>query len=228
MKTKILIVEDEILVALDIESLLNKMNFNVVGIATNYDEAILSVKESTPDIILMDIHLENSKDGIEATRAIQKIQNIPIIYLTAYHDEKTVNRAIETNPVSYLLKPFKIEELKSTIMLALFKINRFNKISIVEKCTPLGFEYYYDLRNEILYFKTMPIKLSVNERRLLTVLVEAKGAVLSFSEIEYLIWPNEPVSNGALRTLTYRLRMKLEYKIIETIPAVGYKLTPIF
>lgn len=228
MKTKILVVEDEILVALDIERSLKKLDFNVVAIATNYDEALDAVKKYIPDIIIMDIHLEGSKDGITTVKAIQKIKNIPIIYLTAYYDEKTVNKAILTNPASYLLKPFKTEELKSTIMLTVFKINRFNKAFINENCTPIGFDYYYDLGNETLYFKDMPIKISGNERKLLTILVEAKGAIVSFRQLEYLIWSQEPVSDSAIRTLIHRLRTKLEYKIIETIPSVGCKLSPIF
>lgn len=227
-KTKVLIVEDEIIVGMEIESALKKLDFDVIDIATNYNEALSAIKVITPDIILMDINLRDSKDGIDTTIEIQKNKNIPIIYLTAYFDEKTVNRAIETNPVSYLLKPFKREELKSTIMLAMYKINRSNKYIVDKKCFPLGFEYFYDLSNEILFFKTIPIKLSMNERKLLTILVESKGAIVSFREIEYLIWPNEPVSDGALRILIYRLRVKLEYKIIETIPTVGYKLTPLF
>lgn len=228
MKTKIMIVEDEILVALDIESTLQKMDFEVIGIAVDYNEAIELVKKNLPDIILMDIQLENSKDGIYTAQKIQKIKNIPIIYLTAFFDEETVNRAIQTNPVSYLLKPFNMDELKSTIMLAVFKINRLNKYTIEKNCTPLGFDYFYDAENEMLFFKNIPIKLSVNERKLLTILVQAKGAVVSFREIELLIWTEEPVSDGALRTLIHRLRIKLEYKTIETLPSIGCKLSPIF
>ena len=229
MKAKILVVEDEILVGLDLESSLTKLGYLVVGIAINNDEALSLVKKIEPDIILMDINLEGSKkDGISTVEDIQKIKNIPIIYLTAHFDEKTVSRAIKTNPISYLLKPFNVEELKSTIMLTIHKINRFNEFIIDKKCTPLGFDYYYDLEDQILYFKNIPIKLGVNEKKLLTILVEAKGAIVSFREIEHYIWTDDAVGDGALRTLIHRLRVRLEYKIIETIPSVGCKLTPIF
>lgn len=228
IKTRVLIVEDEVIVALDIKKALMSLGFNITDCVTNFDDAISSVKRSKPNIIIMDINLKNSKDGIETAKEIQKIENIPIIYLTAYSDEETLNRAIETNPISYLLKPFKREELKSTILLGLFKMNKSNEITITDKCKNLGFNYYYDLDSEILFYKTRPIKTSINEKRLLTILVEAKGAIVSFREIEYYIWPDMPVSDSALRTLIYRLRSKLEYKIIETIPTVGCKLTPYF
>lgn len=227
-KNKVLIVEDEMIVALDIKRALVDLNFEVTNCVKNYDSAIDSVSTNKPDIILMDINLKKSKDGIETVKAIQKIENIPIIYLTAYSDEETISRAIQTNPISYLLKPFNRDELKSTILLGLYKINQSNETNTKNKCRYLGFNYYYNLEDEILFFNNIPIKISINERKLITMLVEAKGAIVSFREIEYYIWPDAPVTNSALRTLLYRLRGKLEYKIIETIPAMGCKLTPNF
>ncbi len=225
-KTKILIVEDETIVALDIKGAIKKLGFEVTNTATTYDDAIKCVIKNEPDIILMDINLQNSKDGIETVIDIQKIKNIPIIYLTAYTDDITIKRAIETNPVGYLTKPFKREELKSTILLGLYKVNKSNQLSIDKHCKYLGFDFYYDIRNENLYYKSRPIRLSVRERTLLTILVEARGAIVPFSVLEYAIWPSEPMSDSALRTLLYRLRTKLEYKLIETTTAFGCKLTP--
>lgn len=228
IKIKILVVEDETIVSLDIKKALEQLNFKVTNCVTNEKDTLASIKKEIPDIILMDIYLENSKDGILIVEKIQKIKNIPIIYLTAYSDENTINRALETNPVGYLLKPFKREELKSTILLAFYKINKSNITNINNNCKVLGFNYYYDLKNQILFYKNIPIKLSLKEKYLLTILVEAKGSIVSFMEIEYLIWPDGTVSNSALRTLIYRLRSKLEYKLIETIPSIGCKLTPNF
>lgn len=227
-KTKVLVVEDESIVALDIKKALLSLGFDITACVGDYEKAIKSVLENRPEIILMDIQLKNSIDGIETVKVIQKIYNIPIIYLTAYSDETTISRAIKTNPISYLIKPFKREELKSTILLGLYKINSSNQNYVDNNCTNLGFNYYYDIKNEILFYDAIPIKLSLNEKKLLTILVEAKGALISFREIEYYIWPDYPVSNSAIRTLLYRLRSKLEYKIIETIPSIGCKLTPYF
>ena len=109
---KVLIVEDEIIVALDIKNTLNKIGIKVTNFVVNYDEAILNVTMNIPDLILMDINLKNSKDGIETAIAIQKIKDIPIIYITAFNDDLTINRAILTNPIHYMIKPFRIEELK--------------------------------------------------------------------------------------------------------------------
>lgn len=226
-KIKILIVEDEAILALDIKRLLLKLGHDVIGIAKDYNSAINLVYSNTPSLIFMDINLKNSeKDGIDTAKEIQKYKNIPIIYLTAFCDEVTLNRAIATNPVSYLLKPYKLEDLKSIVLLASYKSNRSNQPEIDTKSTALGFGYYYNRIDEILYYENVYIKLSKNEKQLLNILIDAKSAIVSYKDIEYLIWPDSPVSDSSVRTLLYRLRAKLNYKLIETIHSAGCRLTP--
>lgn len=223
-KTKILIVEDESIVALDIKRILTNLQYEVTNMASDYFSAIESVEKNKPDIILMDVNLGKGKDGIETAKEIQINYNIPIIYITAYSDENTINRAISTNPMGYLLKPFKKDEIKSIILLTLYKLNQVSDFNKNSNHHNLGLNYYYDLDNEILFYKNNPLKLSIKERKLLTILVEAKGRIVSFREIEYILWPDAPISDSTLRTLIYRLRTKLEYKIIETISSVGCKI----
>ena len=229
---KILIVEDETIVALDIRSALKKLNYEVTDIVTSYDDAILSVQNETPNIVLMDIHLEDSKDGIETAHAIQKLNpNIPIIYLTAFSDDKTIKRAIQTNPLGYLIKPFKREELKTTLFLGLHKINQTQEENVDELIQNsdyknLGANYYYDCDNAALYYNDVPVKLSHKESLLVKILIEANGQLVPFKDIEYQIWPDDPISNSTLRTLIYRTRAKLEYKFIETIPSFGCQFLP--
>lgn len=223
-KTRILVVEDETIVALDIKSALKKLGHEVVGTATNYDDAIKKVKEYDPDIILMDINLENSKDGIETVTDIQKIKFIPVIYLTAFTDDATVERAIKTNPIAYLNKPFRRDEIKSSILLAVHKMNPDGKFDNDDNFKELGFGYYFDMKNIDLYYKSLPIKLSVKEREFLRILVEADGQIVPMEKIEFILWPEGTVSESALRTVMYRIRSKLEHKLIETIPSFGCKL----
>ena len=228
IKTKILIVEDETIVALDIKRAVIKMGFEVTNTVTNHDDAINSVISNKPDFIIMDINLENSKDGIITVESIKKIENIPIIYLSAFSDDETINRAIQTNPLIYLSKPFKREELKTTILLGVYKMNHQNTDNIDKNCFKLGFDYYYDLLQNQLFYKSMPIRLSKNENHLLRILIDARGAIVSFSDIEYQVWPDAPTSDSTLRTLVYRVRTKLEYKLIETVPTFGCRLTNTF
>lgn len=225
-KTKILIVEDETIVALDIQHALIRLNFEVTDMVTNYDDALQSAKNKIPDILLTDIRLKNSKNGIEIAKDIQKIAQIPIIYLTAFSDDETIREAVKTDPISYMLKPFKRDELKSTILLAIHKISQSKQGQIPNNCKKLGLGFYFHEQDKILYFDNIVIKLSQKEKELLSVLIEAKGQIVTLNTLENFIWSEGAVSNSALRTLLYRLRAKLEHKLIETIPSVGFRLIP--
>lgn len=224
-KIKILIVEDEPIVALDIKNTILKFGHIVTGIKTNHDDALASIEADEPDIIFMDIHLQNSQDGIEIVKEIKKSKNIPIIYLTAFSDDKTMMRAIATNPISYVIKPFKREELKSSIMLSIYKMKDIDIIPVDIKYTPIGFDYYYDLKNDNLFYKMQPIQISINEKKFLRLLIMANGQIVPLSTIEEYIWQGSSISDSTFRTLVYRLRSKLEFKLIENIPSFGYKLT---
>jgi len=118
---KILIVEDEKIIALDLQRRLERFGYSVAGMASDGAGAIALAGEREPDIILMDIMLAGDIDGIEAASRIKALYSIPVIFLTAYTDEKTLERAKEVEPFGYILKPFKERELYTTIDIALYK-----------------------------------------------------------------------------------------------------------
>jgi CheY-like chemotaxis protein len=118
---QVLIVEDERIVAGDLRARLRRMGYRVVGIASTGVDAIHAADEHHPDLVLMDIRLEGAMDGIQAADTIRRAHNIPIIYLSAYADQSTVERAKVTEPFGYLLKPFEDSELRTTIEMALYK-----------------------------------------------------------------------------------------------------------
>jgi diguanylate cyclase (GGDEF)-like protein/PAS domain S-box-containing protein len=117
--TSILIVEDEVIVAKDIENKLKKLGYRVFALASSGEEAIQKAAEAELDLVLMDIRLRGNIDGIEAARQIYNVFNVPIIYLTANADTATFERAKTTKPLGYLLKPFKEKELYNTIEVTL-------------------------------------------------------------------------------------------------------------
>ena len=124
---KILIVEDELIVAKSIARNLTKLNYEVVGTVTSGEEAIDCVNHQLPDLILMDIFLQGDIDGIEAANQIWKLYRIPIIYLTANADMSTVKRAKNTGSFGYIIKPFKPQELQANIDIALNKCREQKK-----------------------------------------------------------------------------------------------------
>ena len=119
-KTKILIVEDESIIALEIHESLLKLDYEVTAVINNGPGAIKNIEENQADLILMDIHLRGDMDGIEAAKIIQSVHPVPIIFLTAFSNKKVLDRAKRTKPFGYLLKPFHTQELNVAIEMALY------------------------------------------------------------------------------------------------------------
>jgi PAS domain S-box-containing protein len=119
--TRILVVEDESIVAEDIRRTLIKLGYAVPAVVSSGEMAIKKAEEHVPDLILMDIMLKGELDGIEAAKQISSKFNIPVVYLTAFSDEKILERAKLTEPFGYIIKPFKDRELKMDIEIALYK-----------------------------------------------------------------------------------------------------------
>ena len=119
---KILIIEDEALVARELKSRLTQMGCEVVGIAYG-NEGIELARRTKPDLLLTDIHLKDGEDGIDMARTIQAERDVPVVFLTAYSDEATVSRAKEVAPYGYIIKPVDNRELQIAIDMALYKFN---------------------------------------------------------------------------------------------------------
>ncbi len=121
METRVMIVEDERIVAEDIKRSLINMGYEVTGISSSGALAVDTALSDRPDIILMDIKLKGEMDGFATAGEIRSKVDIPIVYLTAYSDNATVEKARETSPYGYLLKPFEGRELHTTIQMALYR-----------------------------------------------------------------------------------------------------------
>ena len=130
---KILIVEDEMVIAANISLQLSKLGHQVTGILPRGEEALVHIKENLPDIVLMDINLKGALDGISTVKHIQKEHNIPIIYLTANADETHFNKAKETNPSAFISKPFKKLDLQHAIELAVNKFQLDKAVSVTQE-----------------------------------------------------------------------------------------------
>ena len=105
--TNILIVEDESIVGLDIQKRLVRMGYDVSAVVASGEAALDSARKSPPGLVLMDIHIQGGMDGVETATLIRRRMDIPIVFLTAYSDENTLERAKATEPYAYVLKPFK-------------------------------------------------------------------------------------------------------------------------
>jgi diguanylate cyclase (GGDEF)-like protein/PAS domain S-box-containing protein len=121
MGYRIMLVEDEMIVAMDVRQRLESLAYEVVAHATSGADAVRYARETHPQLILMDIKIRGAMDGIEAATQIRAAQDIPVIYLTAFADEATLSRARVTEAFGYLMKPFEDRELHSAIEIALYK-----------------------------------------------------------------------------------------------------------
>ncbi|HEX5647148.1 MAG TPA: response regulator [Nitrospira sp.] len=117
----ILVVEDETIVAKDIQCTLARLGYRVPATATSGEEALRKAAEIRPDLILMDIVLKGPMDGVETARELRARYAVPVVYLTAYADDYALERAKTTEPAGYLLKPFQTAELRPTIEMALHR-----------------------------------------------------------------------------------------------------------
>ena len=117
----ILLVEDEAIVAQYLEGVIREFGYRVVGVASEGVQAVCMAEELEPQLIVMDVSLRGDVDGIQAAQMIQERAHVPVIFLTGHHDTKTLERAVRTGPLGYLVKPFQEVELRCAIEVAVHK-----------------------------------------------------------------------------------------------------------
>ena len=117
---RVLIVEDEVLIAEDIAAVLEDYDYQVSGIAHKVSEAFYQLENNPPDIVLLDVNLNDEKDGVDIGAHILEQYDLPIIYLTAYADKATIERAKYTRPMGYIVKPFEDKDIFTSIEIALY------------------------------------------------------------------------------------------------------------
>lgn len=120
---RILIVEDEAVIAMDLEVRVKNLGYHVVGVAAHADRALVLARTMHPDLALMDVHIFGERDGVEVATVMREEMNIPSVFLTAYSDDETILRAAESSPLAYLIKPIAERELRAAIEISLYKRN---------------------------------------------------------------------------------------------------------
>ena len=132
-KARVLVVEDEAIVATDIHDRLKALGYEVTAMVPSGEEAMSKAAETAPDLVLMDIILGGAVDGVEAAQLIQARLDIPVVYLTAHGDEATLQRAKVTAPFGYVVKPFDERELHTSIEIALYRHKTENRLRALEQ-----------------------------------------------------------------------------------------------
>lgn len=243
-KHKIIIVEDDEITALNLKLSLQKHGYDIIAVCDNAPQAKEKIEETKPDVIIIDISLQESSDGIELAKTIRQHYMIPFIYLTSYSDDDIIAEAIKTEPYGYIVKPFDPSSLHATIQMAIFKFEmenkRYEEINAskideqnIEKLLyakresdrPIvlfGDNYYIDISKDEIFYNNEKIKLTKKENAILRLLVAKHGHVISFSQAIDYVWKDSGATENSIRTLVWRLRSKLPTDIIKNASGIGY------
>jgi len=219
----ILLVEDDSIIAADLSYCLEEFGYKIVEVASNADDAVLYVKKYKPDLVLMDICLEGSKDGTEVVEIIQKKLTTPVVYLTSHSDEETLLKASSTNPFGYVIKPFDLNQLNSTILVAISKFEEQKNLTS-GKIVQLSANYRYDYTDEVLYYLGEKVNFTTKEKRFFDYMMKNLNKTVCYEKIIKNIWLNQDIPTSTLRSLVRRVRDKLHDNIIENISSKGYRI----
>jgi DNA-binding LytR/AlgR family response regulator len=201
---KILVVEDEMIIAAKISMQLSSLGYEVTGILPRGEEAITHAEENKPDIILLDINLKGQIDGIETAKQIQQHHNTPIIYLTANADEATFNRAKSTKPYAFISKPFKQLDLQRAIELTISRMTQ-SETTVAGDNTNEGEQQPFILSDRIfIRHKDKMIKIMVAD--MLYIEADRNYSRIFTKQKEYLL-------SVTLKTIEEKLSMQYFMRI---------------
>ena len=244
-KSKVVIVEDDEITSLNLSISLQKHGYSLVAMCDNALQAKNKIAIHNPDVIIIDISLQESNDGIELAKAIKEKHDIPFIFLTSYSDDDIISQAKLTEPYGYIVKPFDPGSLHATIQMTLFKYQQESKTKTkidspkidklnLEKVLyskrssdePIvsfgGGDYCLDISICETFYKGKKIKLTKKENAFLRLLVAQLGSVVSFEQAMNYVWDEHGATENSVRTLVWRLRNKLATDIIKNASGIGY------
>lgn len=217
-KIRILLIEDEKMIAENLKSVIENFGYEVVDIVDTAEDALEVAFDTSIDIVVSDIEIRGLTDGIEVSKILQNTYNLPIIFTTAYNDEEKIKRASDVvNMVGYLVKPIRIDELDTMIKIAISKYQILEK----RKMKNINDVYKYDFTNKKIFEGDEEIVLTRNESILLSLLVNSMGDILSYDAVNTAIWKDKKGSDVARRQLIHRLKSKLEKIDIASEKGVG-------
>lgn len=220
----VIIVEDETIIAMDLQQRLEEFGYVVDEVASSTEEAILYIEKYNPSIVLMDIELKGSIDGTEIVDLIQQKYKIPVIYLTSHSDDETLKRALATKPYGYIIKPIDENQLNVSIQMVLSKRNdELRKIN--GEVVKLGDSYTYNTKDKKLYYLSEAVNLTKKENEFFSFMVHKLNSDVSYEEIIQNIWYSKDIPTATLRSLVRRVRHKLKEELVESISLTGYRIT---
>ncbi|MBT8189184.1 MAG: response regulator [Saprospiraceae bacterium] len=180
-KTKILIVDDEMIVAADISTRYTNMGYEVIGIYTSAEDALKTIDTHRPDIILIDVHIKGTIDGISAALIIFENHRIPVIFITSNPDEETFKRAIATRPYAFITTPYTNEDLKQGIDLTMNRMNSEKEHNTEDS------DHHLAIMDDRLFIHHKHRLVKVSYKDILYVEANRNYCTIQTPEVKYLL-----------------------------------------
>ncbi len=226
----ILIVEDEKITQRYLQDIFAQYDVKVSGCFDNAADTKEALKHIECDMILMDIDIRGPVDGIQLAKDILKTYDCPIVFITAYNDDKTFQEVLELSPYGFIEKPFSRKDIVFTLQLAYKRYLSDQKESKVESVNQpkeyliLNEHYTYSCVLKTLYRDDQSVKLSSKQSKLLEALIQNINHTVGYDMLTSAIWKDDTVADSALRTLVYSIRKTLPDFPLLSHSKIGYSI----
>lgn len=218
----LMIVEDEVLTRRFLHSVAEKLGIRVLGTCDSGTALLEMLAKKHPRMILMDINIKGSLDGLQTVRKIYQTRPVPIVFITAYADSETLAEAMSLSPYGFVAKPVTPKQLEIALNLACVRCKETD--TPPSQTLSLTGGFFYDRHSATLLQDDQPVKLSKKERLLLEILAKTPGHPVSFSVLEAALWPLAVPGPEALASLIKRFRHKTSKYLIVNLYGDGYAL----
>jgi PAS domain S-box-containing protein len=217
-KAKILIVEDEAIIAMEVESQLQSLGYQVTSVVDTGEKAIKKAEEEKPDLILMDIRIKGEMDGIETAEEIRNKFGIPVIFSTAYLDQERIERAKITMPFGYVLKPILERDLRVTIEMALYVLkvdSERRKVETTLRESEKKYHLLLDLTHDGLIVTKNSVVIQTNNALLNMLGLDDPSEIIGTNAIKWI----DPESHDLIKSRISQLLTKTE-----KLPVAKYRI----
>lgn len=226
----IVIVEDEVITQRHLQDILLQYEIHVSGCFDNAADTIEALDHIECDMILMDININGSIDGIQLARKILETHPLPIIFITAHNDDATLEELLELAPYGFIGKPFSSKEVMVTLTIAYKRYlvhTEVPKMPVSDASSTdivINKYYLYSQDLSLLYYDGESVKLNRKQRTLVELLSKNVNTIVSYDTIITHLWDDDTVADSTLRTLVYSLRKLLPDLPIISHSKMGYSL----
>lgn len=199
---KIVIVEDDALIAYQIQECVETLGHEVLGYYDDAESALESINKIKPDLVFMDIELNGAVDGIQCAGTLKYKYDVPFIFITSHDETEIIHEATQLTPLNFIPKPFTDKNIEAALALASIRLKEQSPVSD-SLINTLG-TYTFNFEYNVLKHQEQVVKLSPNEVKLVSLLFRNLGNTVSHEEIQHYIWSDKAISSAAFRKLISR------------------------